>query len=66
MTGQGPLTVPGGASGLAFTQTKYGKDLAEGRPDIELVMGAGSLAGDLFGIIRSMLGKFCLLTHYLP
>ncbi|XP_045452674.1 glucose dehydrogenase [FAD, quinone]-like [Melitaea cinxia] len=56
MIGQGPLTIPGGAAGLAFTQTKYGKGLAEGRPDIELVMGAGSLAGDLFGIIRSMLG----------
>ncbi|XP_039745039.1 glucose dehydrogenase [FAD, quinone]-like [Pararge aegeria] len=56
MTGQGPLTIPGGAAGLAFTQTKYALDLAKGRPDIELVMGAGSLAGDLLGIIRSMLG----------
>nr|XP_026484397.1 glucose dehydrogenase [FAD, quinone]-like [Vanessa tameamea]XP_026484398.1 glucose dehydrogenase [FAD, quinone]-like [Vanessa tameamea]XP_026484399.1 glucose dehydrogenase [FAD, quinone]-like [Vanessa tameamea] len=56
MVGQGPLTIPGGASGLAFTQTKYGQDLGEGRPDMELVMGAGSLAGDLLGIIRSMLG----------
>ncbi|CAH2210384.1 jg28008, partial [Pararge aegeria aegeria] len=55
MTGQGPLTIPGGAAGLAFTQTKYAQDLAKGRPDIELVMGAGSLAGDLLGIIRSML-----------
>ncbi|CAG4924755.1 unnamed protein product [Colias eurytheme] len=56
MAGRGPLTLPGGAAGLAFTQTQYGSDLAEGRPDIELVMGAGSLAGDFLGIIRSLLG----------
>lgn len=61
MLGQGPLTIPGGAVGLAFTQTKYGRDLVEGRPDMELVMGAGSLAGDLLGILRSMLGR-CKLT----
>lgn len=60
MMGQGPLTIPGGAAGLAFTRTKYARDLAEGRPDIELVMGAGSLAGDLLGIIRSMLGMICI------
>ncbi|XP_023939067.2 glucose dehydrogenase [FAD, quinone] [Bicyclus anynana] len=56
MMGDGPLTIPGGAAGLAFTQTEFARDLAPGRPDIELVMGAGSLAGDLLGIIRSMLG----------
>ncbi|XP_034840929.1 glucose dehydrogenase [FAD, quinone]-like [Maniola hyperantus] len=56
LMGQGPLTTPGGAAGLAFTQTEYAQDLAKGRPDIELVMGAGSLAGDLLGILRSMLG----------
>ncbi|CAG9575678.1 unnamed protein product [Danaus chrysippus] len=55
MLGGGPLTIPGGATGLAFIQTDYAKDMS-GRPDIEMVMGAGSLAGDLLGIIRSMLG----------
>lgn len=56
MLGGGPLTIPGGATGLAFIQTDYAKDM-NGRPDIEMVMGAGSLAGDLLGIIRSMLGE---------
>ncbi|XP_059047439.1 glucose dehydrogenase [FAD, quinone]-like [Achroia grisella] len=57
MAGRGPLTLPGGAAGLAFARTKYAyDDPAETRPDIELVMGAGSLAGDLLGILRSLLG----------
>lgn len=56
MTGQGPLTLPGGAAGLAFLRTKYSHDLDKSRPDIELVMGAGSLAGDALGILRSLLG----------
>ncbi|CAG5042206.1 unnamed protein product [Parnassius apollo] len=56
LTGRGPLTTPGGATGLAFVRTSVATDLSEGRPDIELVMGAGSLAGDLLGILRSVLG----------
>ncbi|XP_049887188.1 glucose dehydrogenase [FAD, quinone]-like [Pectinophora gossypiella] len=57
LAGRGPLTLPGGATGLAFTRTRYAHDdLASSRPDIELVMGAGSLAGDLLGILRSLLG----------
>ncbi|CAK1599636.1 unnamed protein product [Parnassius mnemosyne] len=56
LTGRGPLTVPGGATGIAFSQTSIATDLSHGRPDIELVMGAGSLAGDLLGILRSLLG----------
>ncbi|KAI5642505.1 GMC oxidoreductase domain-containing protein [Phthorimaea operculella] len=56
--GRGPLTLPGGAAGLAFTRTRFANDdHAATRPDIELVMGAGSLAGDFLGILRSLLGK---------
>lgn len=54
--GAGPLTLPGGAAGLAFIKTNFSTDYAINRPDIELVMGAGSLAGDLFGVLRSLLG----------
>lgn len=58
LAGRGPLTLPGGAAGLAFTRTSLAaSDPAQGRPDIELVMGAGSLAGDLMGILRSLLGN---------
>lgn len=57
MSGRGPLTLPGGAAGLAFLHTKFSHDLDKTRPDIELVMGAGSLAGDAVGILRSLLGK---------
>ncbi|KPI93222.1 Glucose dehydrogenase [acceptor] [Papilio xuthus] len=56
LAGKGPLTLPGGATGLAFARTSYAADLSEGRPDMELVMGAGSLAGDFLGILRSLLG----------
>ncbi|KAM3966685.1 glucose dehydrogenase [FAD, quinone] [Aphomia sociella] len=57
LAGQGHLTLPGGAAGLGFARTKYSyDDPAETRPDVELIMGAGSLAGDLFGVLRSMLG----------
>lgn len=57
MIGRGPLTIPGGAAGLAFFRTKISDDDAKSRPDMELVMGAGSLAGDFLGILRSLLGK---------
>ncbi|CAH2068449.1 unnamed protein product, partial [Iphiclides podalirius] len=56
LAGKGPLTIPGGATGLAFSRTSFASDLSEGRPDIELVMGAGSLAGDHLGILRALLG----------
>lgn len=57
MAGRGPLTLPGGSTGLAFIRTKVSDDYSVTRPDIELVMGAGSLAGDQLGILRSLLGK---------
>ncbi|CAH0405863.1 unnamed protein product [Chilo suppressalis] len=57
LAGRGPLTLPGGAAGLAFTRSPYAMDdHSPTRPDIELVMGGGSLAGDLLGILRSLLG----------
>ncbi|RZC37085.1 glucose dehydrogenase [FAD, quinone]-like, partial [Asbolus verrucosus] len=52
--GRGPFTVPGGAEALAFIQTKFAK--VEDYPDIELVLGAGALNGDLYGSLRSLLG----------
>ncbi|KOB70328.1 Uncharacterized protein OBRU01_15966 [Operophtera brumata] len=64
MAGRGPLTLPGGSTGLAFIRTKVSNDLSTTRPDIELVMGAGSLAGDLLGILRSLLGVFWLVCLY--
>ncbi|XP_028170515.1 glucose dehydrogenase [FAD, quinone]-like [Ostrinia furnacalis] len=57
LAGGGPLTLPGGAAGLAFLRTRYAsQDHSPTRPDIELVMGGGSLAGDLLGILRGLLG----------
>ncbi|CAH0747520.1 unnamed protein product [Diatraea saccharalis] len=57
LTGRGPLTLPGGAAGLAFVRSAFATDdHSTTRPDIELVMGSGSLAGDLLGILRSLLG----------
>lgn len=56
LAGTGPLTLPGGAAGLAFTRTRFSEDHAATRPDIELVMGAGSLAGDMLGVLRGLLG----------
>ncbi|KAL4706885.1 hypothetical protein ACJJTC_010119 [Scirpophaga incertulas] len=57
MAGRGPLTLPGGAVGLAFARSSLASDdHSATRPDIELVMGGGSLAGDLLGILRSLLG----------
>lgn len=59
LAGGGPLTLPGGAAGLAFSRTRFAsRDHSATRPDIELVMGAGSLAGDMLGILRTLLGKF--------
>ncbi|XP_063393236.1 glucose dehydrogenase [FAD, quinone]-like [Cydia fagiglandana] len=56
LAGTGPLTLPGGAAGLAFTRTRFSEDHAATRPDIEVVMGAGSLAGDMLGVLRGLLG----------
>lgn len=61
LAGRGPLTLPGGSSGLAFIRTKVSDDHSASRPDIEMVMGAGSLAGDLLGILRSLLGKVAFI-----
>lgn len=63
MSGRGPLTLPGGAAGLAFLHTNFSHDRDKSRPDIELVMGAGSLAGDALGILRSLLGKLIMFVH---
>ncbi|XP_013195330.1 glucose dehydrogenase [FAD, quinone] [Amyelois transitella] len=57
LAGQGPLTLPGGSAGLAFSRTKYAyDDPSPTRPDVELVMGGGSIAGDLFGSLRATVG----------
>ncbi|XP_066256764.1 glucose dehydrogenase [FAD, quinone]-like [Euwallacea similis] len=53
--GKGPFTVPGGAEALAFLKTKYA-DKGDAYPDIELVLGAGALNGDVYGGFRSLLG----------
>lgn len=68
MGGGGSLTLPGGAAGLAFIHTKYSSDRDKSRPDIELVMGAGSLAGETIGVLRSLLGKsnYCNDVNRLP
>lgn len=52
--GRGPYTIPGGAEALAFVQTKYAE--IQNYPDIELVLGAGALNGDVYGSLRSLLG----------
>lgn len=52
--GKGPYTVPGGALALGFVQTKYNE--IPDYPDMELVLGAGALNGDLYGSLRNLLG----------
>ncbi|XP_050313422.1 glucose dehydrogenase [FAD, quinone] isoform X2 [Anthonomus grandis grandis] len=54
--GKGPYTIPGGAEALAFIKTKYTKDENDDYPDMELVLGAGALNGDVFGGFRTLLG----------
>ncbi|XP_019756386.2 glucose dehydrogenase [FAD, quinone] [Dendroctonus ponderosae] len=54
--GKGPYTIPGGAEALAFVKTKLAKDRNDDYPDIELVLGAGGLNGDVFGGFRALLG----------
>ncbi|XP_063695624.1 glucose dehydrogenase [FAD, quinone]-like [Culicoides brevitarsis] len=53
--GKGPLTLPGGGEGIAFMKTNV-SFLPEDVPDIELVMGSGSLNGDTYGALRKLLG----------
>lgn len=47
----GPLTLPGGAEGVAFVNTRQSNevldnDIDDDVPDIELVLGAGAISGD--------------------
>ncbi|XP_016951578.1 glucose dehydrogenase [FAD, quinone] [Drosophila biarmipes] len=53
--GQGPYTIPGGAEAFAFVRTPS-SSFAKDYPDMELVLGAGSLSGDRFGTMRNLLG----------
>ncbi|KAH8295022.1 hypothetical protein KR018_005943 [Drosophila ironensis] len=53
--GQGPYTIPGGAEAFAFVRTPS-STFAKDYPDMELVLGAGSLSGDRFGTMRNLLG----------
>lgn len=49
------MTVPGGAEALAFIKTKYTAQIDDDYPDMELVLGAGALNGDIFGSFRQLL-----------
>ncbi|KAJ4430046.1 hypothetical protein ANN_22254 [Periplaneta americana] len=58
---RGPLTLPGGAEGVAFIQTKYSngtrpQDPDYDWPDMEIVFGPGALTGDSAGSLRRVLG----------
>ncbi|KAG5892842.1 hypothetical protein JTB14_032435 [Gonioctena quinquepunctata] len=54
--GKGPYTIPGGAEALAFVKTKYSSAEDDDYPDMELVLGAGALNGDVLGSFRRILG----------
>ncbi|CAH1131551.1 unnamed protein product [Ceutorhynchus assimilis] len=54
--GKGPYTIPGGAEALAFIKSKYTREKDDDYPDVELVLGAGGLNGDVFGGFRTLLG----------
>lgn len=56
LLGAGPYTIPGGAEALAFIKSKYALALDDDYPDVELVLGAGALNGDVFGSFRNILG----------
>nr|CAH7738662.1 unnamed protein product [Callosobruchus chinensis] len=45
----------GGAEALAFVKTKLSTNSTDDYPDIELVLGAGALNGDVFGSFRKLL-----------
>uniref|UniRef100_A0A336K688 CSON015437 protein n=1 Tax=Culicoides sonorensis TaxID=179676 RepID=A0A336K688_CULSO len=53
--GEGPLTLPGGAEGIAFIKTNI-SFIASDQPDIEIVMGPGGVNGDDFGVLRKLAG----------
>ncbi|XP_037032455.1 glucose dehydrogenase [FAD, quinone]-like [Bradysia coprophila] len=55
INGLGPFTSPGGAEGLAFLKFENSTSDKD-YPDVEIVMGAGALSGDISGTMRSMLG----------
>lgn len=55
ISGTGPLTSPGGAEGIAFMKLDN-SPLPSDYPDIEVVMGAGALSGDISGTLRKMIG----------
>lgn len=62
--GIGPFTVPAGAEALAFVNTKKDQrkvTIDDDGPDIELVFGIGSMAGDLSGSLR---GIFALSDNW--
>ncbi|KAK0159394.1 hypothetical protein PV328_010273 [Microctonus aethiopoides] len=81
--GIGPLTVPAGAEALAFVNTRKITESNEinnsnftmnqfenNQPDIELVFGIGSMAGDVSGSLRSIFGLsddwyYKVFNHYI-
>lgn len=56
--GIGPYTIPGGAEALGFIKTNRAPKSQTDYPDIELVLGAGALNGDVYGSFRSLLGEY--------
>ncbi|XP_072759106.1 glucose dehydrogenase [FAD, quinone]-like isoform X2 [Anoplolepis gracilipes] len=57
--GKGPLTIPGGAEGLAFINTKANsrnRKRHDDHPDIELGLAVSSLAADISRIYHNFLG----------
>ncbi|KAL1500903.1 hypothetical protein ABEB36_006322 [Hypothenemus hampei] len=54
--GTGPYTIPGGAEALAFVKTPRASKINDDYPDMELVLGAGGLNGDVYGGFRALLG----------
>lgn len=41
---------------MAFVKTKYAPQIDDDYPDMEFVLGAGGLNGDIFGSFRNLLG----------
>ncbi|XP_055847607.1 glucose dehydrogenase [FAD, quinone] isoform X2 [Episyrphus balteatus] len=55
LQGKGPYTIPGGAEAFAFVRTES-SNYDDDYPDMEIVLGAGSLSGDTMGTMRDLLG----------
>ncbi|XP_055907264.1 glucose dehydrogenase [FAD, quinone] [Eupeodes corollae] len=55
LQGKGPYTIPGGAEAFAFVRTEH-STFDNDYPDMEIVLGAGSLGGDTMGAMRDLLG----------